>query len=384
METTSYKYFAFISYSSKDARWGKRLTRRLETYRMPATLCKEHHWQSKQPLKPVFFAPNDIQPGGLDDELKRRLEASRHLVVICSPRSARSKWVGQEIDYFHRLNRTENIHFFIVDGIPNSGDPETECFNPVVQSLGIPEILGANIHERVYRWPRLNAERAFVQLMTKLLGIEFDTLWRRHRRRLVKRAVSWACAVVMVVAAMVGVWLASRPVAVSVGLNEVSEAAPQLPPIDFAEVTLFLPDETKKDTVRDIRSAAAFANIPARLLGQPVRLLVSSPDCLPLDTTLTLSREMRVDLRRDAGKYGRGSFLLWNAAGERPLSDCDVLVDGREMKSDENGVVNFAIPLSRQKTRYPIEVPAYGHSDTLSMPCQEDISAIVVFPSTPQ
>lgn len=37
-ETQQYKYFAFISYSSKDAEWGKKVQRKLEHYRMPAML----------------------------------------------------------------------------------------------------------------------------------------------------------------------------------------------------------------------------------------------------------------------------------------------------------------------------------------------------------
>ena len=36
-----FKYFAFISYSSHDTAWGKRLQRKLEGYRMPAALCSE-------------------------------------------------------------------------------------------------------------------------------------------------------------------------------------------------------------------------------------------------------------------------------------------------------------------------------------------------------
>lgn len=42
-----YKYFAFISYNSKDTEWGKRLQRKLEHYKMPATLCLEHGWERK-------------------------------------------------------------------------------------------------------------------------------------------------------------------------------------------------------------------------------------------------------------------------------------------------------------------------------------------------
>ena len=40
-QNSNYKYFAFISYNSKDIKWGKRLQRKLEEYKMPATLCSE-------------------------------------------------------------------------------------------------------------------------------------------------------------------------------------------------------------------------------------------------------------------------------------------------------------------------------------------------------
>ena len=57
---SQYKYFAFISYNSRDIKWGKRLQKKLEHYRMPATLCSERGWV-RTPIKPVFFAPTDIQ-----------------------------------------------------------------------------------------------------------------------------------------------------------------------------------------------------------------------------------------------------------------------------------------------------------------------------------
>ena len=165
-----YKYFAFISYNSHDLKWGKRLQKKLEHYRMPATLCSERGWK-RTPIQPVFFAPTDIQPGGLSQELQERLKDSRHLVVICSPHSAKSEWVGREMAFFHQLGRTQDIHFFIVEGEPHSGDPDTECLNPMVETLGLPEILAANIHEDVHRISYLNRERAYVQLVSKLLDV---------------------------------------------------------------------------------------------------------------------------------------------------------------------------------------------------------------------
>ncbi len=178
-----------------------------------------------------FFAPTDIQPGELDEELKARLRASRNLIVICSPNSAKSEWVGKEIEYFHSLGRAKNIHFFIVDGIPHSGNEETECFNKVVDTLGLPEILGANVHEKIYRWPWLNRERAYMQLISKLLGVEFDDIWQRHRRRLVGRFIAWIVGVLTVLALLIGTWWVNRPVDVSVTLYETNTPNRYLPPM---------------------------------------------------------------------------------------------------------------------------------------------------------
>ena len=215
MEQTQFKYFAFISYNSKDTEWGKKVQKKLEGYKMPATLCSEHGW-ARKPIKPVFFAPTDIQPGGLSEELQERLRASRNLIVICSPNSAKSEWVGKEIEFFHQLGRTKQIHFFIVEGTPHSGNPDTECFNPVVDKLGLPEILGANIHEKIYRWPWMNKERAYVQLVSKLLGVEFDTIWQRHKRLLIKKAIAWAVGIFIVFAALFYVWRTNQPVDVEI------------------------------------------------------------------------------------------------------------------------------------------------------------------------
>lgn len=67
MINKEYKYFAFISYSSKDTVWGKRLQKKLEHYRMPSTLCSERGWK-RNPMNPVFFAPTDIYPRSMSDK----------------------------------------------------------------------------------------------------------------------------------------------------------------------------------------------------------------------------------------------------------------------------------------------------------------------------
>ena len=371
-----YKYFAFISYNSHDTSWGKRLQRKLEGYRMPATLCSEHGWERK-PLKPVFFAPTDIQPGGLTAELQERLKASRNLVVICSPNSAKSEWVGKEIEFFHRLGRTKDIHFFIVDGIPHSGNPDTECFNPIVDTLGLPEILGANIHEKVFHSPWLNRERAYVQLITKLLGVEFDSIWQRHRRMLRQTIAAWTVGIVVVLAAFFGIWLSNQPVDVLVSLNEISVHNANLPPLKDAVVTMELENETKTETIQSFDAKAIFANIPHKVLGKNIHLTVECCDWMPVDTSFILTKELVINMARDPHPYGDVMFRLWSIGREQGVANTQVTLAGQTEISDTEGYVKIFIPLEKQSEHYRVVCFLPLEDDMLSMPTTESTVLIV-------
>ena len=365
---SQYKYFAFISYNSRDIKWGKRLQKKLEHYRMPATLCSERGWV-RTPIKPVFFAPTDIQPGGLSQELQDRLASSRHLIVICSPHSAQSEWVGKEIEFFHQLGRTNDIHFFIVDGEPHSGNPDTECFNPVVDKLGLPEILGANIHEKIHHLPWLNRERAYVQLISKLLNVEFDTIWKRHRRQRRMKAIAWAVGALVLLAVLLGVWRNSQPVDVTLQVKETSIHNDNLPPMENAVVTLALANNTETDTLRAIDGQLVFRNIPHKYLNQPVHVTFSCEHFLTTDTVVTLTKELTLNIARDPAVYGDLQFQLYDPITEQYLSGVEVTIEGQTVQSDESGTVRLAIPLSAQKEKYPISASIPLHEDTLYPPC---------------
>ena len=377
----NYKYFAFISYNSKDTAWGKRLQRKLEHYRMPSTLCSERGWEKRTPINPVFFAPTDIQPGGLSSELQERLRASRHLIVICSPNSAQSEWVGREIAFFHSLGRTKNIHFFIVDGTPHSNNPQTECFNSIVKELGLPEILGANIHEKVYRRPWLNRERAYVQLISKLLDIEFDAIWQRHRRLLRQKLALWAIGIVAVIATLFGVWFNSQPVDVTIRLKEVSTHNPDLPPLANAIVTMSIENETKTDTIISAEDCTFFTNIPNRCLGKPVHVTVSCRDYLPIDTTFVLTDNVLLNIHRDVSVYGNIRFQLWNPNTEKGVANISLKVGKYSVTTDAEGFVSLQIPLAEQKSSYPIVAPILlgEGSNIIHMPCGERVIVSLPF-----
>ena len=368
MTKQQFKYFAFISYNSKDTEWGKKVQKKLEHYRMPATLCSEHGWERK-PISPIFFAPTDIQPGGLTEELQDRLRASRNLIVICSPNSAKSEWVGREIEFFHQLGRTKQIHFFIVEGTPHSGNPETECFNPIVNTLGMPEILGANIHEKIYRWPWMNKERAYVQLISKLLGVEFDAIWQRHKRLLIQKIITWAILLIVVVASLIGVWIANQPIDVEMRLKEASVHNDQLPPLQNAIITITLDNETKTDTLHNIDNSIVFTNIPHRFIGKEVRVTATCRDYLDVDTMITLYKDVVLNISRNPSVFGDVHFRLWNPETEKPLVNEVIEIAGQTATSDEDGRVSLFVPLEVQQAKYAIKSSVPLANDTVYLPC---------------
>ena len=358
-----FKYFAFISYSSHDTKWGKRLHKKLESYSIPSTLCKKHGWKRK-PLNPIFFAPYEIQPGTLSEELKDRLRESRHLIVIYSPYSAQSYWVGLEIEFFHQLGRTKDIHFFIIDGVPNSGDKTTECFNNKIKELGIPEILGANIREKVYRWSWLNRERAYVQIVTKLLGVEFDSIWQRHKRMLWQKMTLWLMCLTAVLAALMGTWLANRPVDVEISLNETSAHNNNLPPLHDAVITLMLDNERKTDTLHTMGSTTTFTNIPANMIGKEVRVLFMCEDWCTTDTTLELNKNITLNISRDINAFGHVRFTLYDSQ-VTPIAGKTINISGVKATSNAQGVVDAIIPIEKQNIIYNLTSSEVSLADTI-------------------
>jgi hypothetical protein len=295
------KYTAFISYNSKDDRWAKWLQRKLESYHIPVIIRNEkaESIRQEQGRLKVFRYRSDLNTVSLNEGLAKELDDASWLIVICSPNSAKSEWVGKEIEFFHQLGRTKQIHFFIVDGVPHSGDPDTECFNPIVDTLGLPEILGASIHEKIYRWPWLNKERAYVQLVSKLLGVEFDAIWQRHKRQLIRNIIVWTIGALIVLATLLGVWIANQPVDVEVRLNEASVHNDNLPALENAVVTMTLDNETKVDTVRSLDSGIIFKNIPHRFINDKVRVRVECQNFLTTDTVVVLSDRVSIGVCRD-------------------------------------------------------------------------------------
>ena len=232
----------------------------------------------------------------------------------------------------------------------------------------------------------MNRERAYVQLISKLLGVEFDAIWRRHRRLLIQKLTAWLVGGIVVLAALVGAWAVNQPVDVEVKLEEVSLHNPALPPLQDVVVTLTLDNETKTDTIHSLESASLFANIPHRFIGEEVHITTTIIDAklqhsfLPVDTTVVLSELIVIPVRRDERVYGDVHFRLWNAEAEETVSDVEIEIAGQSVVSDAEGRYSAFVPLESQKTAYRVKSSVSLEKDTIYMPCDENNVIVIASP----
>ena len=167
------EYYAFISYNREDEKWAKWLQDKLEGYKLPTAICKEDP-NLPQRVRPIFRDKTDLGGGSLRDSLQKELEDARFLIVICSPKAAKSHYVNYEIEHFINIGREQNIIPFVVSGTPNSKNDDNECFPSILKTLNN-EPLGISITE-------IGKEQAFIKVIAALLNLKFDQLWQRHKR----------------------------------------------------------------------------------------------------------------------------------------------------------------------------------------------------------
>lgn len=117
-----YEYFAFISYKREDEKWAKWLQKKLESYSLPTAIRKENP-ELPNKIRPVFRDQSELSGGNLKAEIEKGLNRSKYLIVICSPRSAKSPWVSKEVQHFIDQGRENYIIPFIIGGTPNASIP---------------------------------------------------------------------------------------------------------------------------------------------------------------------------------------------------------------------------------------------------------------------
>lgn len=171
----TFKYVAFISYQRKDEEWARWFHTHLEHYHLPTDIASDD-FVGGNGLRPMFLDEAELSGGSLVDSIDEALNNSRFLIVLCSPNSAKSEWVNQEVQTFIDNGRLCDILPVIIDGSPYSDDPQVECFVPALKNLKgrKEERLGINVNA--------GKEIASVKIVAQILGVSFDALWNRYEK----------------------------------------------------------------------------------------------------------------------------------------------------------------------------------------------------------
>ncbi len=215
--TDTYRYWAFISYSSKDAPLARKLHRRLESYSIPRDLRGRPGLGGPVPKKifPIFRDRDELPlSSDLGATIEDALRASRFLVVLCSRAAARSRWVNEEIRFFKSLGRENRILAIIADGEPNASDqPATadqECFPPALRYR-----IDANARITEQRTEPIAGDlrpggdgwhNVFLKAVAGITGLGFDAFARRERKRRRRRQIAAGIAATLLLVCVAWAW----------------------------------------------------------------------------------------------------------------------------------------------------------------------------------
>lgn len=375
----AYKYFAFISYRHTDIKEAKRLQALLETYSLPTAL------QKVKPDAPkhfhVFRDTDELTSGELTEELHKKLDESKWLVVICSPDSAQSEYVGQEIAYFRKKGRSKEIIPFIIKGTPHS--KESECFHPQL-TLGGLELLGIDVQAEQSQFWRMRFHRAFIRLVAKMLDLSFDDLWRR-RERYLRRLRAIQMSIIAVILCAVGYALSSRPFDMKVNLQTQVKTLPLSADSTDSLYLYLADDDVRAMPIVGLSEAIIFPNIPGKYRNVETKLVCKAFGFNKLDTLVNLDSDLALTLIRNAETFGRIRYKFVDNSSEKPVANAELDFGFMKATTDAEGVLNVLVPLEQQKKEYAVKISlngkpmhmTYGNGSDVLSPVQSSETNVI-------
>jgi tetratricopeptide (TPR) repeat protein len=131
----------------------------------------------------IFRDRYDLEAGhSLNELIDEALKESEALIVLCSPASAKSPYVGEEIARFKALGRSDRVYGIIIGGEP--GHPEFECFHPNLRRIaGADGRLTDALSEPLAADMRAQGdgeELATLKTIAGVMGVDLDELRRRE------------------------------------------------------------------------------------------------------------------------------------------------------------------------------------------------------------
>ncbi|MGO8954371.1 MAG: tetratricopeptide repeat protein [Rhodomicrobium sp.] len=233
-------YKAFLSYSHADTASAKWLHKRLESFPLSGLAGRETALgPAPKSLRPIFRDREDFSAGhSLTDQTIASLDASAALIVLCSPASASSRYVNEEIRLFKSRHPVRPVIPLIVNGKP--GGAANECFAPALRFELDAEgtvtdrplhILAADIRDAGD-----GRELALAKVVAALIGVPSDEVFRRaerERRRQTRLRAAIAATILLLAGA--GGYLGWRSYTQQQTLTDIEALVNQYAPIGSAE-----------------------------------------------------------------------------------------------------------------------------------------------------
>jgi tetratricopeptide (TPR) repeat protein len=149
---------------------------------------------------PVFRDRSELASStNLSQSILSALDDSEALIVICSPESARSHWVNEEICHFRQTFGSSNIHCLITSGSPDRGSPDCAFPRSILEDTDgheRPEPLAADIRDSC------DGKRgSLLKIAAGLLGVGIDDLRQRDAQSRLRRR-SFIAALALTVSAI--------------------------------------------------------------------------------------------------------------------------------------------------------------------------------------
>ncbi|MFC1740273.1 TIR domain-containing protein [Pseudomonadota bacterium] len=296
-----------MSYCHADEAWAGWLHKSLESYRVPGRLAGQAglHGPVPEKLSPIFRDRDELSSSSdLSAKIKEAIADSESLLVVCSPAAARSMWVNEEIRHYRSLGK-RRIYCVIVEGDPQSADPQHACF-PAALLEGETHQHKEPMAADVRKWADGKA-LAKLKLAAGLLGVRLDELRQREQQR--KRKLQ-ALAGIGIVATLALLWFTFDSRLAERDARLAQEAQQALAENMLAQ---FLEQAERLGDVADLETRKAFADALSSYLA----------DLDPADLTPESRRQLGVALAnrgvilRDEGQleqsmevFGRAQQVL--------------------------------------------------------------------------
>lgn len=213
--------FAFISYSRRDTAAADFIQSALENFRYPKdSIAEEHHPANATFVRDIFVDRTTLpaDAGAFKEGLRKYLKASRYLIVICSPNSAREKagnehFVNWEIETFLELHNRDTSR---VIPVILAGEPDLSAESCLPLPVRTAEFTSRNLPDmrvlpgQATGWFRRRRQwfSAVVTLLSYVFHVERSIIYDRFAAEKARlRQKIWAAvALALVIIAALTAW----------------------------------------------------------------------------------------------------------------------------------------------------------------------------------